>query len=79
VVEVGETVLLPLAGTVPIPLSILTEVAPSMLQLKVAELPVVIVDGLTLKELITGEPAIDIATCVIAVTLVPSKPVAVSV
>jgi hypothetical protein len=52
--EVGVTVLIPLAFTVPMPWSICTVEALDMLQLRVDELPLNNTAGLAKKELITG-------------------------
>jgi hypothetical protein len=57
VVTAGKTMLLPAEPTAPTPWSMVTDVAFDTLQLKVVELPRLIVDGLAMKELITGKPA----------------------
>ena len=79
VVVLGDTDLLPAEATAPIPLSIIIDVAPLMLQLKVAAFPAFIRGGLALKETITGAPEGKMATCAVAVTLVPFDLVAISV
>jgi hypothetical protein len=74
VVTAGKTTALPEEPTAPTPLSIVTDVAFDTFQLKVAEPPRLILDGLAVKELITGRvagggvAAVTI-TCVVAVTL----------
>jgi hypothetical protein len=45
----GETDMLPERGTTPTPLSILTDVAFDTLQLKIAESPAYMVDGLAVR------------------------------
>jgi len=75
----GDTDLLPAEATAPIPLSIIIDVAPLMLQLKVAAFPAFIRGGLALKERMTGALEGETATCAVAVTPVPSDPVAISV
>ncbi len=50
----GTTALVPLTATFPIPLSMLTLVAPVTLQVRVAALPAEILAGSALKEFITG-------------------------
>jgi hypothetical protein len=57
VVAAGKTIVFPEEAKVPTPWSIVTDVAFGTLQLKVAELPTVILGGLTVKELTTGRPA----------------------
>jgi hypothetical protein len=57
VVAAGETDVVPDEPTAPTPWSIVTDVAFDTFQLKVAELPAVILDGLAVKELTTGRPA----------------------
>jgi hypothetical protein len=76
VVAPGKTIVLPEEPTVPTPWSIVTDVAFDTLQLKVVELPRLILDGLAMKELITGKlPGVGgdgapvTITCVVAVTL----------
>jgi hypothetical protein len=74
VVTAGKTMLLPEEPTAPTPLSMVTDVAFDTLQLKVAEPPRLILDGLAVKELITGNPpgegaAPETITWVVAVTL----------
>jgi hypothetical protein len=76
VVAPGKTTLLPEEPTTPTPLSMVNDVAFNTLQLKVAELPRLILDGLAMKELITGKlPGVGgdgapvTITCVVAVTL----------
>jgi hypothetical protein len=54
VVLVGLTVWLPDAETLPMPWSMLTVVAPVVLQVRVAELPVVMLTGLAVKDPIEG-------------------------
>jgi len=54
VVVVGDTALVPDRATLPMPWSILTEVAPVTVQSSSADCPDEIFDGLALKELITG-------------------------
>ena len=63
---------LPEEPTVPTPWLIDTEVAFETFQLKLLEPPTVMLDGLAMKELITGKPvgvAPETITCVVAVTL----------
>ena len=57
----GVTALVPLTATLPMPLSMLTLVAPFMLQLRVELSPGCIVGGLALNELITGTCAAGVA------------------
>jgi hypothetical protein len=57
VVTAGKTMLLPEEPTAPTPLSMVTDVAFDTLQPKVVEPPRLILDGLAMKELITGKPA----------------------
>jgi hypothetical protein len=57
VVAAGKTIVFPEEAKVPNPGSIVTDVAFDTLQLKVVEPPRLIVDGLAMKELITGKPA----------------------
>jgi hypothetical protein len=56
VVAPGKTMLLPEEPTAPTPLSIITDVAFDTFQLKMLEPPRLILDGLAMKELITGKP-----------------------
>jgi hypothetical protein len=56
VVAPGKTMLLPEEPTAPTPLSIVTDVAFDTFQLKMLEPPRLILDGLAMKELITGKP-----------------------
>jgi hypothetical protein len=49
VLDAGKTVVLPEEAKVPIPWSIVTDVAPDTLQLRVIELPAVMVFGLAKK------------------------------
>ena len=53
----GETKVVPEEAKVPTPGSIVTDVAFDTFQLKVDELPAVILGGLAVKELTTGRPA----------------------
>jgi hypothetical protein len=83
VLVAGETEVLPDEPTAPTPLSIVTDVAFDTLQLKVVEPPRLILDGLAMKELITGKPpgegaAPETITWVVAVML-PAELDAVSV
>jgi hypothetical protein len=55
VVAPGKTMLLPEEPTTPTPWSIVTDVAFDTLQLNVLEPPRLILDGLAMKELITGK------------------------
>jgi hypothetical protein len=54
VLDAGDTEILPEESTVPIPGSMVTEVAFDTFQLRVVELPADILGGLAIKELITG-------------------------
>lgn len=59
VVTPGKTIELPEEPTVPTPLSMVIDVAFDTLQLKVDELPAVMLVGLAVKKLTTGVPAAD--------------------
>ncbi len=54
IVAAGETLLLPVAATVPTPPLMDTEVAPLTVQLSVELPPALILAGLAVKELMTG-------------------------
>jgi len=77
VVVAGETEIDPLVATEPTPLSMITLVAPEVLQLSTDEPPAVIVAGFAVKLLIVGGFALT-KTDALAV-FVPPGPVAVSV
>jgi len=70
VVAAGLTVILPLAATVPIPLSMLTLLAPTTFQLKVLNCPMLIVAGFAAKlRMVGGDTTV---TIVEAVTGLPT-------
>ena len=75
-VAAGATSVVPEEAKVPTAGLIATDVAFDTFQLKVAELPAVMLGGLAVKELITGRPAgsdvvgvSETITCVVAATL----------
>jgi hypothetical protein len=72
VVLVGLTVWLPDAETLPMPWSMLTVVAPVVLQERVEELPVVMLTGLAVKDPIEGGEGAVTVTVQLAVTLPPA-------
>jgi hypothetical protein len=57
VLAAGKTMVFPEEPTAPTPLSIVIDVAFDTFQLKLVELPRAILDGLAVKELITGKAA----------------------
>jgi hypothetical protein len=66
VVAAGLTAIVPLAATVPIPLSILTLVAPTTFQLKVLVCPLLIVDGIAVKlRTVGGATTVTVAVAVV--------------
>jgi hypothetical protein len=77
VVAVGETVAFAVAATLPSPWLRDTNVASCTIQLNTADWPGDMVDGLALKELITGaladgEGAPDTTTCTVATSVLPA-------
>jgi hypothetical protein len=54
-VALGATALVPVRATLPIPWSMLTDLAPEVFQFSVEDSPVEILEGLASKELITGD------------------------
>jgi len=78
VVAAGVTAIDPLVGMAPIPLSIVTDVALVVLQLRVAVCPAVIAVGFAVKLTVGSEVLLLTVTVAVAV-FVPPAPVAVIV